>query len=68
MTGDQTGGGMFGYKEAAAGTGAALGPLAGGAIYEYVAPELAFVANGSLLLVTAGLVWIWFHARTSKEA
>ncbi|MCH8141900.1 MAG: MFS transporter, partial [Proteobacteria bacterium] len=68
MTSDQTRGRMFGYKEAAAGSGAALGPLAGGVIYEYVVPELAFVANGSLLLVTAALVWIWFHKRDQVSA
>jgi DHA1 family multidrug resistance protein-like MFS transporter len=63
MTDDYTRGRIFGYREAAAGIGAALGPLAGGALYEYVAVELAFVANGGLLLVTAFLVWTWFQQK-----
>ena len=36
------------------------GPLAGGAIYDLYRPELAFAVNGTLLLLTALLVWIWF--------
>ena len=66
MTSDQTRGRMFGYKEAAASLGAALGPLAGGFIYEYGAPEIAFVANGGILLVTAALVWIWWGRSGNK--
>ena len=51
---------IIGFQEAAAGVGAAFGPLVGGAMYEYVSPESAFVANGLILLVTAGLAWFWF--------
>jgi len=54
---------IMGYKEAAVALGSALGPPAGGWVYEYVAPELAFVMNGLLLLVAAVLVWIWFMRR-----
>ena len=54
---------MFGYKEAAASLGAAIGPLAGGAIYEYVKPEMAFVVNACLLGLTAGLTWVWFRSK-----
>ena len=50
----------FGVKEAAAGLGAALGPLAGGAMYDFVDPAMAFVLNGTLLLVTGLLVWFCF--------
>ena len=56
---------VVGFKEAAAALGAALGPPAGGWVYEYVAPELAFVMNGLLLLVAVGLVWVWFGRDTS---
>lgn len=52
---------IMGLKETAAAFGAALGPPAGGWVYEYAAPELAFVANGSLLLCTAALAMVWFH-------
>jgi MFS family permease len=51
---------IFGIKEAAASLGAALGPLTGGAVYEYLSAELTFVLNGVLLLVTAALVIWWF--------
>ncbi len=54
-------GSVLGAKEAAAGVGAALGPLAGGYIYENWAQEMAFVVNGCLLLVTSGLALIWFR-------
>ncbi len=43
----------MGIKEGASGTGSALGPLAGGYIYEYWAKEMAFVSNGILLIVVA---------------
>ena len=52
---------VIGAKEAAAGIGAALGPLAGGYIYEYWAQEMAFVLNGVLLLVTSTLALRWFR-------
>ncbi len=64
MLGDMTDahnrGRIFGYKEAAAGVGAAFGPVTGGFIYEYLAAEMSFVANGVLLLLAALLVWRWF--------
>ena len=56
---------MFGYKEAAFSLGAALGPLTGGAIYEYVQPSMAFVANGAVLAIAALLTWIWFRSPTA---
>ncbi|NOX52714.1 MAG: MFS transporter [Gammaproteobacteria bacterium] len=52
---------VMGSKEAAAGIGAALGPLAGGYIYEYISPTTTFVLNGSLLLLTSLLAWFWFR-------
>jgi MFS family permease len=55
----------FGYKEAAAGVGAAFGPLTGGFIYEYLAADLSFTVNGGLLLLTAFLAWRWFGQTTS---
>jgi MFS family permease len=51
---------VVGYKEAAASGGGALGPPLGGWVYESLAPELAFVMNGLLLLIAAGLAWAWF--------
>ena len=52
---------VMGSKEAAAGIGAALGPLVGGFIYENAAQEAAFVVNGFILTITAWLVWMWFR-------
>jgi len=66
MTEESNRGRIFGYKEAAAGVGAAFGPLTGGVIYEYLAAELAFVVNGVLLIVTATLVWHWFGRRSAQ--
>ena len=60
ITDERQRGRVFGVKEAAASLGAALGPLAGGALYDYVRPEVAFMANGLMLLVTAALVLWWF--------
>ena len=57
---------VFGAKEAAAGVGAALGPLAGGYIYEFWAQEMAFVVNGVLLLLTAGLALLWFRKQVRQ--
>ena len=51
---------IMGLKETAAAFGAALGPPVGGWLYEYWAPELAFVLNGLLLLLTMVLVVWWF--------
>ena len=51
---------VIGTKEAAAGVGAALGPLVGGALYDNVAAWSAFVLNGALLLTAAVLAVIWF--------
>lgn len=57
---------VLGAKEAAAGVGAACGPLVGGYIYQYWAQELAFVANGVILFVTAILALIWFVNRADS--
>jgi MFS family permease len=58
---------ILGIKEAAAGAGAALGPLAGGYVFEYWSSELTFVLNGGLLLATAILVVFWFgHGRAEQ--
>ena len=54
-------GALMGAREASAGVGAALGPLAGGLVYEHVSPAYAFLANGALLIVAAGLAWRWFR-------
>ena len=51
---------VLGAREAAAGFGAALGPLAGGFIYDNVSQAGTFVFNGLLLGVAAVLVVIWF--------
>lgn len=59
---------VLGAKEAAAGIGAALGPLAGGYIYEYWAQEMAFVSNGVLLLLTACLALLWFGRNQHQAA
>lgn len=54
---------IMGLKETAAAFGAALGPPVGGWVYEYWAPELAFVINGLLLLMTVLLVIWWFEVK-----
>ena len=53
----------MGLKETAAAFGAALGPPVGGCVYEYWAPELAFMINGLLLLMTVLLVIWWFEVK-----
>ncbi|TNF90891.1 MAG: MFS transporter [Gammaproteobacteria bacterium] len=55
---------VMGLKETAAAFGAALGPPAGGWVYEIAAPELAFMMNGALLLVAVMLVALWFAGST----
>ena len=60
MAPPQLRGTILGAKEAAAGVGAAIGPLAGGFIYEYWAQEMSFVLNGILLLITSILALMWF--------
>ena len=61
-------GSVMGAKEAAAGVGAALGPLAGGYVYEYWSQELAFVFNGLLLLTTSMLAFVWFRSVEFRSA
>jgi len=56
---------IMGLNETAAVFRAALGPPAGGWVYEAVAPEFAFVMNGSLLLVAALLVVVWFWSEVN---
>ena len=51
---------VIGAKEAAAGVGAAFGPLVGGALYQYTTPAAAFVVNGMTLFVAAFLTYHWF--------
>ena len=58
---------FMGAKEAAAGVGAALGPLGGGFIFEHVSQEATFVVNGLLLLCTAVLTLFWFGQRADEE-
>lgn len=57
---DAARGTVIGAKEAAAGVGAALGPLAGGYVYEHFSQSAAFVANGVVLWLTAILALVWF--------
>jgi len=54
---------LFGWKEAASGLGASLGPLAGGALYDHWHQAAAFVGNGLLLGVSAVLAALWFGLR-----
>lgn len=67
LSSDLDRGRVFGFKEAAASAGAALGPLVGGAIYDHWRPELAFVTNGLLLLVTAALVTGWLQRALTRH-
>lgn len=59
-------GSVLGAREAAAGVGAALGPLAGGYLYDNWSQELAFVVNGLLLLATSTLALVWFRRAEFK--
>lgn len=52
---------VLGAREAAAGIGAALGPLTGGYIYDHWSQEMAFVVNGILLMTAAVLALAWFR-------
>ena len=58
---------VIGAKEAAAGFGAALGPLFGGIIYEYITQEATFIINGLLLLITSALTLYWFRSFVARE-
>jgi MFS family permease len=55
MSSERTRGRLFGYKETAASLGASLGPLIGGAVYDYMSEDLAFALNAGVLLIGAGL-------------
>ena len=58
---------IIGFQEAAAGVGAAFGPLVGGFMYEHVSPESAFLANGAILFGTALLAWSWFAPKNAQS-
>lgn len=60
LASEETRGRVFGYKEASASLGYALGPLAGGLIYEVLGAHWTFLINGTMLLFTAGLTFLWF--------
>jgi MFS family permease len=64
---DHLRGTIMGAREAAAGLGAAIGPLAGGLIYDYWSQSMAFVTNGVLLLATCALVLVWFRPATNVD-
>lgn len=55
---------VFGYKEASASLGYALGPLAGGLIYETLGVHATFLINGAMLFFTAILVHWWYGRRS----
>jgi MFS family permease len=63
VAGESNRGQLFGYKEMSAGIGSALGPLAGGALYDNFAAHWVFVANGSLLLLCAIFTFSFFSRR-----
>lgn len=65
---DAARGRIIGFQEGAAGAGAALGPLVGGVLYEYVAPMAAFVLNGGILFGAALLAWFWFAGAPNRSA
>ena len=58
---------IIGFQEAAAGVGAAFGPLVGGFMYEHISPESAFLANGAILFGTALLAWSWFAPKSAQS-
>ena len=58
---------IIGFQEAAAGVGAAFGPLVGGFMYEHISPESAFLANGAILFGTALLAWSWFAPKNAQS-
>ena len=60
MAPDALRGTVIGAKEAAAGIGAATGPLFGGYIYDNWSQEMTFVVNGLLLMIVACLAMLWF--------
>mgnify|MGYP005991546197 CR=1 FL=1 len=60
MAPDRLRGTVIGAKEAAAGIGAACGPMLGGYIYDHWQHHVVFMVNGVLLLITAILVCWWF--------
>ena len=65
---EQHRGQLFGYKEMSGGVGSALGPLAGGAIYDHATPGLAFGVNGLLMVVCALAVYWLFAAKAHPSS
>lgn len=61
LTGRQTHGLGYGLYTFASGLGATIGPLLGGWVYDHIGAAAAFYANGALLILCAGLVWLFFR-------
>jgi len=58
---------VLGAREAAAGVGAALGPMMGGYLYDHWSQSLVFALNGVILLGVAVLVLIWFRPSPAAD-
>ena len=64
---DTNRGRVMGAKEAAAGLGAALGPLLGGYLYDSVNSTAPFLFNAGLLLLVALIAVLWFGNRSATD-
>ncbi|MEM7003855.1 MAG: MFS transporter [Pseudomonadota bacterium] len=58
---------VMGAKEAASGVGAAVGPLLGGALYEYVSVVSAFWLNGLVLILAAAMTLYFFLGSARQD-
>ncbi len=59
LTGEAQRGRVFGMFALAGGLGAVIGPLAGGWLYDAFNPAVPFIANGLVLILSAGLLILW---------
>ena len=67
MAPDALRGTIIGAQEAAAGIGAACGPLLGGYIYDNWEHHVVFIVNGILLIIAAILAYWWFADYQAPE-
>ena len=61
LTGGDQRGRAYGLYAMAAGLGAAIGPLAGGWLYENISQQAPFYANGAILAACTLVLWLFLQ-------
>ncbi len=61
-------GARTGIHEAVLGSGVFLGPLAGGAVADYISPQAPYIFTAALFLCVAGVVFLFWRSRVRGQS